>query len=458
MRYRRPVRFADLLACGIQVQTLWYRAPEILWGAVGWGTAVDVWSLGVTVAELSGHLVHERAKSEVDLMSAWWKKRGVPTTAELTSLPHFPAAPPALRAPPWPLCVRACLGYRGGEFLDELLAWAPSARPRAAAALGHGYLHPERAAAGGTVVPPEGGPAPPTQHEHTGNRHVWRALSMELSPELLALLRGDDAFTAGTAAHAALALSFTPRPPKKKKKKPPKKTRARSARAASSHGGFKSRQRRVTAASRHGGGDGRPLPASLIALGCGKLRGDAKVEQGRKCVVGGWVSPTRSKNMCTLDVSKPFPVPRVTAFLGAFYEANAATVGGMIAQAQAMCSVGGLGKIGLNGKAFMKMSPREAFLSLAELHVSNGADPALDLWDETRHQDGGASVIHASLTLWGLRGVRCEQRPPAPDVVLKCRPGTFYVATPAPSHAPRSGGEWSGGERSGGSGGERFTT
>ncbi len=96
--YRRPVRFEDLLACGIQVQTLWYRAPEILWGAVGWGTAVDVWSLGVTVAELSGHLVHERAKSEVHLMTAWWKKRGVPTTAELTSLPHFPAVTPALSA------------------------------------------------------------------------------------------------------------------------------------------------------------------------------------------------------------------------------------------------------------------------------------------------------------------------------------------------------------------------
>ena len=222
---------------------MWYRAPEILWGAVGWGTAVDVWSLGVTVAELSGHLVHERAKSEVHLMTAWWKKRGVPTTAELTSLPHFPAAPPALRAPPWPLCVRAGLGYRGGEFLDELLAWAPSARPRAAAALGHDYLHPERAAAGGTVGPPERGPAPPSRHEHTGTRHVWRALSMELSPELLALLRGDDAFTAGTAAHAALALSFTPRPAQKSRKK----TRARSKRAASSHGGFEraaSRRRR----------------------------------------------------------------------------------------------------------------------------------------------------------------------------------------------------------------------
>ena len=55
---------------GIQVQTLWYRAPDFLWGAVGWGTAVDVWALGVTIAELSGHLVLEEAQSVVDLMTA----------------------------------------------------------------------------------------------------------------------------------------------------------------------------------------------------------------------------------------------------------------------------------------------------------------------------------------------------------------------------------------------------
>lgn len=45
-RRKRPGR------CGVQVVTLWYRAPEILLGATHYITAVDVWSCGAIIAEL----------------------------------------------------------------------------------------------------------------------------------------------------------------------------------------------------------------------------------------------------------------------------------------------------------------------------------------------------------------------------------------------------------------------
>ena len=34
------------------IVTLWYRAPEILMGAVEYSTAVDIWSLGCIFVEL----------------------------------------------------------------------------------------------------------------------------------------------------------------------------------------------------------------------------------------------------------------------------------------------------------------------------------------------------------------------------------------------------------------------
>lgn len=35
-----------------QIQTLWYRAPEILLGAKEYGPAVDIWSAGAVIYEL----------------------------------------------------------------------------------------------------------------------------------------------------------------------------------------------------------------------------------------------------------------------------------------------------------------------------------------------------------------------------------------------------------------------
>jgi hypothetical protein len=48
-------------------------------------------------------------------------------------------------------------------------------------------------------------------------------------------------------------------------------------------------------------------------------------------------------------------------------------------------------------------------------------------WAEERHQDGGASVCHMSLTLWGRRRVVCDV-PGCAAVPVKCLPGTVYIS------------------------------
>ena len=51
---REPWTEKECKEAGLQLQTLFYRAPEILFGDVGFGLAVDFWSLGIMMAELAG--------------------------------------------------------------------------------------------------------------------------------------------------------------------------------------------------------------------------------------------------------------------------------------------------------------------------------------------------------------------------------------------------------------------
>ena len=48
-------------------------------------------------------------------------------------------------------------------------------------------------------------------------------------------------------------------------------------------------------------------------------------------------------------------------------------------------------------------------------------------WIEPMHQDGGASVLHMGLTLFGRRNLVCTQGSGQPDVLLENRPGLVYL-------------------------------
>ena len=48
-------------------------------------------------------------------------------------------------------------------------------------------------------------------------------------------------------------------------------------------------------------------------------------------------------------------------------------------------------------------------------------------WAEPEHQDGGASIMHLGLTLYGRRTLACRQGFGLPDIFVRNAPGTVYV-------------------------------
>ena len=66
-------------------------------------------------------------------------------------------------------------------------------------------------------------------------------------------------------------------------------------------------------------------------------------------------------------------------------------------------------------------------MTCAEINFIDPGDVSRGFWREPLHQDGGASVIHMGLTLFGRRDLRLLQGGTLPDVVLHLRAGSVYV-------------------------------
>lgn len=79
------------------VVTLWYRAPELLFGEANYGFAVDVWSIGCVFSELLTGMPLFNGKEEVIQVNKIFEKCGTPTEETwpgVTSLPLFKARSP----------------------------------------------------------------------------------------------------------------------------------------------------------------------------------------------------------------------------------------------------------------------------------------------------------------------------------------------------------------------------
>ena len=75
------------------VSTLWYRAPETLFGSRRYGCSIDLWSAGMVLAELAcGGEPLFSGLSEIDQIACIMRVKGTPNLAawpELASLPDF---------------------------------------------------------------------------------------------------------------------------------------------------------------------------------------------------------------------------------------------------------------------------------------------------------------------------------------------------------------------------------
>ena len=135
-----------------RVVTLWYRAPELLWGAPTYGAPIDVWAAGCVVGELlSGRpLFPERA--EAGVVAAHARLLGSPTPRiwpALAALPAYtrPGSPARAAAGAHPynflgstIGGPAGLSPSGRDLLNGLLTYDPGARLTARAALAHAWF------------------------------------------------------------------------------------------------------------------------------------------------------------------------------------------------------------------------------------------------------------------------------------------------------------------------------
>mmetsp|Transcript_24701 Transcript_24701/g.68893 ORF Transcript_24701/g.68893 Transcript_24701/m.68893 type:complete len:332 (+) Transcript_24701:96-1091(+) len=134
-----------------EVVTVWYRAPEILFGAEEYSLPIDMWSSGCILGEMAMGTALFRGDSEIDTMFQIFRKLGTPTSAEwpgLDMLPDFKPSFPQWRRQPWAEVhnIAKQLGPDGVELLDELLKYDPRKRMSAKQALRTAYLQPAEAA------------------------------------------------------------------------------------------------------------------------------------------------------------------------------------------------------------------------------------------------------------------------------------------------------------------------
>jgi serine/threonine protein kinase len=124
------------------VVTLWYRAPELMFGTRHYDMAIDVWSAGVIIAELVRGQALFPGDSDVDQLHRIFRVLGSPTPDSLPnydeliednlSLPEYPAVP-----------LRDALDSTDDQLVDliqKMLTYNPKQRITSYEALKHPYF------------------------------------------------------------------------------------------------------------------------------------------------------------------------------------------------------------------------------------------------------------------------------------------------------------------------------
>ncbi len=394
--FRERLEENALLETGIQLQTLMYRAPEILFGKQDFDTRVDSWSIGLVALEACG--VHNHLRSgtgmltQVGYMMTMFGMFGTPASQDVRSWPLFPDEPPQFQPADFGAAIRATFGEAGADLVRTLVAWSPESRIDAEEASSHDALDPELFPLGGVLVSNARGAQEmeviPESYIFRGKRHPWSIVASAVAPEVLHWLREDSIFEMKEGVFAHLPVDFiAPAPP----------------------GGVPKNQLR---------------------------------HKGRKCTVSGDMGNANTGTMNSMPVKGYlFPSLRVRAWRAAFLASNAKALEEMVAEAKR--KVRGLKEDASseNAKHFLKSTVDQFLGSCGELHVSNGSDESRGgFLLEEEHNDGGASVLHMGLTLWGRRTLTCRQGEDHDDVRVHCHPGSVYLGgLTGPTHQVQHG-------------------
>lgn len=125
-----------------EVVTLWYRAPEILYGSAEYSTPVDLWSVGCIMAELFiGHPIF-RGDSEIGMIFKITEILGKPSDEDwpgFSELPYVKKSYPNFPGKNLKDLVPD-LSDEGIDLLKRLFTYDPTKRITAKAALKHPYF------------------------------------------------------------------------------------------------------------------------------------------------------------------------------------------------------------------------------------------------------------------------------------------------------------------------------
>ncbi|KAJ4834177.1 Shaggy- protein kinase epsilon [Turnera subulata] len=138
----------------------YYRAPELIFGATEYTTAIDIWSVGCVLAELLLGQPLFPGESGVDQLVEIIKVLGTPTREEIKCMnPNYTEFKfPQIKAHPWHKIFHKRMPPEAVDLVSRLLQYSPNLRCTALEALVHPFFDELRDA---NARLPNGRPLPP---------------------------------------------------------------------------------------------------------------------------------------------------------------------------------------------------------------------------------------------------------------------------------------------------------
>ncbi|PKU64433.1 Shaggy-related protein kinase theta [Dendrobium catenatum] len=138
----------------------YYRAPELIFGATEYTTAIDMWSVGCVLAELLLGQPLFPGESGVDQLVEIIKILGTPTREEIKCMnPNYTEFKfPQIKAHPWHKIFQKRMPPEAVDLVSRLLQYSPSLRYKALDACAHHFFddlrNPNTRLPNGSSLPP----------------------------------------------------------------------------------------------------------------------------------------------------------------------------------------------------------------------------------------------------------------------------------------------------------------
>jgi glycogen synthase kinase 3 beta len=120
----------------------YYRAPELIFGATNYTTAIDVWSMGCVMAELFLGQPLFPGDSGVDQLVEIIKVLGAPSHDQVLAMnKSYPTYNfPDIRPHPWSKVFKSATPAEAVDLLSRVLVYTPSRRPHAIELCAHPFF------------------------------------------------------------------------------------------------------------------------------------------------------------------------------------------------------------------------------------------------------------------------------------------------------------------------------